>query len=96
MLTNLFVRNHGAQKHGSDYQEVVDAKNKGTGTVVNSMYRSEDNRTAEIIRIKWRRYGIIIWQHHGGNHFEIVTAFIKNKMKTQDKVEAYLQNQGYS
>ena len=96
MLSNLFVRNHGQEKHGSDYEVVIEAKNKGTGRVVKNMYRNSDKRTAEIIQLSWRKFGVIIWQHHTYSHYEIVTAFIKNKMHSQDKVESYLQNQGYS
>ena len=47
MLSNLFVRNHGQEKHGSDYEVVIEAKNKGIGRVVKDMYRNSDKRTAK-------------------------------------------------
>lgn len=94
MLSNLFCRNHGQEKHQGDYEEVRNYSLKNTP--VQTLFRADDNRYAEVYQIKRNRFGILIWQRHGRNHMEIVTGFIKNKMSRLDKVLNYLNNQGYS
>jgi hypothetical protein len=90
-VTLMQASDHAVQKHGS-VANTIDDICRDTGGV-STMANMNTNRKAVICRLEVdgiTYYGVSIYEK-GKN----ISSFLKEKMRTLDQVEQYLNNQGY-
>ena len=81
--------NHAVTKHGIKAVTVMECYNKD-GAI--QIWKNIDtNRTAKICMISNEKFGVIIEEDSG----DMVTAFVKEKLKNISQVNNYLSNCGY-
>jgi hypothetical protein len=85
---------HAAERHGATTVEAINKCLENKGSTLNLINR-DTGRKAEICRMDDGRFAVRILEKNTEGGWRMVTAFVKEKLKTLSDVVRYLGNKGY-
>lgn len=88
-ISFIAANSHSIERHGNDALLVEACVNNG-GTM-EQWWNPNTKRSASICGLPDGRFGILVCEEDGN----VVTCFIKDKMKRLEQVYNYLKNRGY-